>query len=267
MKRLNFRRIGQVVLAIGATFLIGIPCFETTPVNARPWADIENSGALRVGVKVDLPPLAWQDESGEWQGFEIEIARQLAQQLLGDEGAVEFVPLRNQERLDAVIDDRVDMAIAQIGITTARIRQVSLTLPYYLDGTAIVVPESSSLSSSLQLSTEAIAVLKGSTAVATLNTLSSELETVGTESYRDSVDALETGRVDGVAADASVMTGWVREEAGYRMLTPLLSGSGLAIALPKGNQYSELRRRVNVEMQELADSGWLEQQAEEWGLP
>ncbi|MEL7085796.1 MAG: transporter substrate-binding domain-containing protein [Cyanobacteria bacterium J06597_1] len=272
MKRLEPKATSQVVLSIGTTFLIGTLGLGTSglgfvPAYSRPWADIEQSGRLRVGVKTDLPPLAWQDESGEWQGLEIAITRQLANQLLGDENAVEFVPLANQERVEAVIDDRVDMAIAQIGITTARIRRVNLTLPYYLDGTAIVVPDSSPLSSSLGLSTEAIAVLQDSTAVATLNTLSPELETVGTESYLDSVDALQIGRVDGVAADASVMAGWVQEEAGYRLLTPLLSGSGLAIALPKGNQYSELRRRVNVEMQELADSGWFEQQAEAWGLP
>lgn len=277
MKRLETHVISQVALAIGATFLIGIPSLGiptleqlglgTAPAHSRPWSDIEQSGELRIGVKSDLPPLAWQDESGEWQGFEIAIARQLAYQLLGDEQAVEFVPLTNPERLDAVINDRVDLAIAQLGISTARIRHVSLTLPYYLDGTAIVVPESSSLSSSLELTTEDIAVLTGSTAVATLNTLSPELETVGTGSYQDSVDALQTGRVDAVAADASVMTGWVQDEAGYRLLTPLLSGSGLAIALPKGNQYSELRRRVNLEMQALADSGWFEQQAEAWGLP
>lgn len=267
MKRLSSIKIGQVALAIGATFLIDIFALGASPTTARPWTDIERSGELRIGVKADLPPLAWQDESGEWQGFEIAIARQLAQQLLGDNRAVEFVPLANQERLEAVIADRVDLAIAQIGITTARIRQVSLTLPYYLDGTAIVVPESSPLLSSLELSTEAIAVLKGSTSIATLNTLSSNVEIVGTDSYRDSVDALLAQQVDAMAADASVMAGWVQEEAGYRLLPPLLSGSGLAVALPKGNQYSELRRRVNVEMQELADSGWFEQQAEAWGLP
>ena len=267
MKRLVLKIVSQVALAIGATFLVDGLLLAVAPASSRPWTDIEQSGLLRVGVKDNLPPLAWQDESGDWQGFEIAIARQLAQQLLGDDRAVEFVPLTNQERLEAVIDDRVDMAIAQIGITTGRIRQVNLTLPYYLDGTAIVVPETSSLLSSLELTTEAIAVLKGSAAIATLNTLSSELDIIGTESYRDSVDALLAGEVDGVAADASIMAGWVQEESAYRMLTPLLSGSGLAIALPKGNQYSDLRRRVNLEMQAMADSDWFDRQAEGWGLP
>ena len=267
MKRPTFRILSQVALAIGATFLMDIAAFETASTNARPWPEIESSGILRAGVKADLPPLAWQDDLGDWHGFEIAIARQLAHQLLGDDRAVEFVPLANQERLEAVIDDRVDMAIAQIGITTGRIRQVNLTLPYYLDGTTVVVPESSPLLSTLDLTSEAVAVLRNSTAVATLNILSPEIETIGTESYRDSVEALQTEQVDGVAADASVMAGWVQDNPDYRLLTPLLSGSGLAIAMPKGNQYSELHRRVHAEMQELADSGWFEQQAGEWGLP
>ena len=63
------------------------------------------------------------------------------------------------------------------------------------------------------------------------------------------------------------MAGWVPEHPDYKLLTPLMSGSGLAVALPKGNQYAELRQLVHAEMQRLADSGWFEQQASNWGLP
>ena len=251
-----------VVLTIGATFTVG-----SVTVTARPWREIEQSTVLRVAVKADLPPLAWQDESIEWQGFEIAIGRQLAGLLLGDEGAIEFVPVTNQERLEAVIEDRVDLAIAQIGITLNRIRTVNFTLPYYLDGTTVVVPDRSPLSSPLQLSAEAIAVLEGSSAVATLNTLSPQIETVGADSYQELLEALQQGKVDGVAADASVMAGWVANNPNYKLLTPVLSGSGLAVALPKGNQYSELRRRVHDAMKSLSDSGWFERQARAWGLP
>ena len=247
---------------IGATFTFG-----SVKATARPWNEIERSEVLRVAVKSDLPPLAWQDESAEWQGFEIAIGRQLAEILLGDEGAIEFIPVTNQERLNAVIEDRVDLAIAQIGITLNRIRLVNLTLPYYLDGTTVVVPNGTSLTSSLELTTEAIAVLEGSTAVATLNSLSPQLETVGSSSYQEMLDALQRGKVDGVAADVSVMAGWVADNPDYKLLLPLLSGSGLAVALPKGNQYSELRRRVHEAMQSLSDRGWFEQQARAWGLP
>ncbi|MGK7906438.1 MAG: transporter substrate-binding domain-containing protein [Synechococcus sp.] len=235
-------------------------------VQARPWQDIQQSGVLRVAVKDNSPPLAWQDNQ-EWQGFEVDIARQLAESLLGDEQAVEFVAVNNQERLEIVAADRVDLAIAQIGITLGRIRLVSLTVPYYLDGTAVVVPRSSPLASTSELTTEAIAVIEGSTAVATLNTLHPEVEIVGTSSYQASLEALQTGKVDAVAADASIMAGWVPEHPDYKLLTPLMSGSGLAVALPKGNQYAELRQLVHVEMQRLADSGWFEQQASNWGLP
>ena len=72
-------------------------------------------------------------------GFEIDIARRLAADLLGDETAVEFVPVSNVERLDAVLEGRVDIAIAAITLTESRRRLVNFSDPYYLDGTAFLV--------------------------------------------------------------------------------------------------------------------------------
>ena len=276
--RVPISKFIQVTLLAGVTFVMSaivpnpIAPNVRTVANARPWEDIVNSGILRVGVKDNLPPLAWQsgDDAGNpdaWEGFEIEIARELADRLLGDADAVAFVPLQNHDRLDAVIDDRVDLAIAQIGITVDRLRLVSMTEPYYLDGTTVVVPADSELESTLDLQEEAIAVLAGSTAVATLNARFQDLTLVSVSSYREGGGALQSERIDGFAADASVMAGWVAENPDYRLLTPLLSGSGLAIALPKGNQYSELRRQVHREMRELSESGWFEERAAEWRLP
>ncbi|WP_162139101.1 transporter substrate-binding domain-containing protein [Synechococcus sp. PCC 7336] len=234
---------------------------------ARPWQEIAASGRLRVAVKDNLPPLAWRDSHGTWQGFEIAIATELAERMLGDGATVEFVAVSHQDRLAATIDDRVDLAIAQIGITIDRLRLVSFTEPYYLDGTTVVVPLGSPLTSTLDLTDETLAVLAGSAAIATLNAAAPELALVGVSSYREGLETLQQGQVDGFAADASVMAGWVAEQSDYRLLQPLLSGSGLAIALPKGNQASELRRRTHSIVRELADSGWFETQAEQWGLP
>ena len=272
-----------VTLLAGVTFVISggrfslwpqayVSSNRSTAAVARPWDEITEAGRLRVGVKDNLPPLAWQTPNSTtsdltWQGFEIEIVRELARRLLGNADAVTFVPLHNRDRLNAAIEDRVDFAIGQIGITADRLRLVSLTEPYYLDGTTVVVANDAPLQSTLDLTTQTIAVLEGSTAVATLNTMAPELILVAVSSYQEGVEALQHDRVDGFAADASVMTGWLLENPDYRLLDPLLAGSGLAIALPKGNQYSELRRQVHLHMQALSESGWFEERARAWGLP
>jgi polar amino acid transport system substrate-binding protein len=220
-----------------------------------------------VAVQDQLPPLAWREGNGQRQGLEIELARALATQMLGDPNAIEWVPVRNRDRIAAVTQNEVDLAIAQLGITADRLRSVSFSTPYYLDGTAIVVPAGATPQTATDLTDETIAVLKGSSAVPTLNAALPNLTLVGVDSYQEGVAALQKGQVEGLAADASVLVGWIGDRSDYRLLKPLLSGVGLAIAMPKGNQYAELRRRVHQQMQTWADSEWLEQRAAAWGLP
>jgi ABC-type amino acid transport substrate-binding protein len=52
------------------------------------------------------------------------------------------VPVANVKRLQAVAAGEVDLAIAQIGITPDRARQVEFTSAYYQDGPSLVVARS-----------------------------------------------------------------------------------------------------------------------------
>nr|WP_319423687.1 transporter substrate-binding domain-containing protein [Pleurocapsa sp. FMAR1] len=54
---------------------------------------------------------AFINKKGNLVGLEIDIAHKLAEELLGDAEAVEFLPVTNKERLQVVLDERVDMAI------------------------------------------------------------------------------------------------------------------------------------------------------------
>ena len=78
------------------------------PAAAAELSEIQARGYLIVGIKTNRLPLGFIDETGEISGFEIDIARRLAEALLGDATAVEFVPLRNVDRLNAVLEGRVD---------------------------------------------------------------------------------------------------------------------------------------------------------------
>ncbi|MEM1310469.1 MAG: transporter substrate-binding domain-containing protein, partial [Cyanobacteria bacterium P01_H01_bin.153] len=68
-------------------------------------------------------------------------------------------------------------------------------------------------------------------------------------------------------ADLTVLSGWVQEYPDYRLLPGVLTAEPLAIVMPKGNQYIELRRFVNEEIEEWHADGWLEERTTAWGLP
>lgn len=246
---------------------------------ARPWPEIVDSGRLRVAVKDNLRPLGFRTPQGDLQGFEIELACELGSRLLGSAEAVELVPVSNVERLQVLADGQVDLAIAQIGITPDRARQVEFTSAYYQDGPSLVVARSHNWESWSDLRGGRVAVLRGSSAIPLLNRYLPGVELVPVDSYREGSELLLKGAVQGWAADRSVLAGWLaehprRESAAeqqfqlqFQFLGSPLATVGLGIAMPKGLQHAELRLRVRRELENLRAEGWLAERARAWGLP
>ncbi|OKH27516.1 ABC transporter substrate-binding protein [Chroogloeocystis siderophila 5.2 s.c.1] len=228
--------------------------------------EIQQRGYFLVAVKDNLRPLSYRDVQGNLQGLEIDIAQRIAQDLLGNANAVRFQPVANRDRLTAVIDNKVDFAIANITVTQSRARLVDFSLPYYFDGTAIVtkVPSVQNLS---DFASRKILVLNGSSTIPTIRYLMPSAQLVGVDSYRQAHSLLEANTADAFAADASVLSGWIQDYPQYRLLPTLLSTEPLAIAMPKGLQYNALRQQVNAAIARYFAQGWLQQRASYWGLP
>ncbi len=227
---------------------------------------IRDRGYLVVGIKDNWRPLGFVDETGELVGYEIDIARQLAVDLLGDAEAIQFQPVANNARLTAVLTDEVDMAIAGVGVTPMRQRVVSFSIPYYLDGTGFVtrLPTIQRLE---DLRQGAIALLQGSEAVTHVNFFLPAARLIGVPSYPAALTTLEARQADAFAGDVSVLAGWVQEYPEYRLLPDVLTAVPLAIVMPKGVQYDTLRRQVNASLNQWHETGWLEERAAVWGLP
>lgn len=238
------------------------------PAAAAELSEIQARGYLIVGVKTNRLPLGFIDETGEISGFEIDIARRLAETLLGDATAVEFVPLRNVDRLNAVLEGRVDIAIAAITLTEPRRRLVDFSDPYYLDGTAFVVGDT--VQTLQDLRTRRIALLNRSSTVAHVRYLLPGAELIGVDTYSEGQALLQNGSVDAYAGDASVLTGWVNTQGpltGYSLLPNIISAEPLAIAIPKGGQHDELQAAINRSIRRGYAEEWLQERARFWELP
>ncbi|MBC6421084.1 MAG: transporter substrate-binding domain-containing protein [Hormoscilla sp. SP12CHS1] len=227
---------------------------------------IAQRGYLIVGVKDNLRPLGFRDARGNLQGLEIDIARRLAAELLGSPDAVKLQPLANQDRLDVVQSRAVDLAIARVTTTEPRLRIVSLSRPYYIDGTAFVT-KLEIVGQLEDLAGQRIALLNGASTIASVRYFLPKARLVGVDSYQEALALLESGAADVFAADASVLAGWVQEYRQYRLLPYLISAEALSVVMPKGLQYDDLRRQVNQAISRCQESGWLDERAKHWGLP
>ena len=95
---------------------------------------IMKRGVLRVGMDTFVP-WAMKSKTGEFVGFEIDVARQLAE----DMGVkVEFIPTKWAGIIPALLTGKFDVIIGGMGIRPKRALKVNFTIPYDYSGMSMV---------------------------------------------------------------------------------------------------------------------------------
>src|SRR3984893_17892995 len=102
---------------------------------------------LDVGLKRDKlivatystsPPLAYVDDNGKLVGFEIDMAREIAKDLLGDPEKVEFVVVQSDGRFPAVLSGKVDFGLCSTTIYPDRAPRLAFPRPYLDTGGSVI---------------------------------------------------------------------------------------------------------------------------------
>ena len=116
----------RLLLILGLVFSCG--------TQADALEDILDRGTIRVGVSL-FTPWAMKDKTGALTGFEIEVAKRLA-----DEMGVkpEFKVYTWVDILAALNRGDIDVIIAGMSITPKRALQINFTLPYAESGVSLV---------------------------------------------------------------------------------------------------------------------------------
>jgi len=261
----RFFGLGLCLSLITTQFLAWV----SFPGHTAELSEILARETLMVAVKDNLRPLGFRTSDGNLQGLEIDLAHYLAENLLGDSNAVQLRPVTNVDRLSVVFNHEVDVTIASVTANRVRSRIVNFSLPYYLDGTGLVsktiAPGTSNMAASV--AGQKIAVLNGSSTIATIRYHLPAAQLVGVDSYQEAYSLLEVGGAIAFAADASVLTGWVQEYPEYSLLPVQLGTQPLSVVMPKGQQYADLRQQVNQAIAIARSSGWLLERTQSWGLP
>lgn len=259
--------ISQLHLILSATIICLCCVFWATSwaASAATMPEIQRRGYMIVAVKDNSPPLGFKDETGKLQGLEIDLAQRLAADLMGKADAVKLQPIMNRDRLSAVYNHQVDIAIARVTATEARSRLVSFSVPYYYDGT-VLITKIASIQGLSDLQHQKIAVLNHSSTIADIRYYIPSAKLIGVDSYTEAQQQLESNAVTAFAADASLMSAWVKKNNEYRILPIKLSTAPLSVVMPKGLQYDDLRRDVNEAIATYIAQGWLKQRIQYWGL-
>lgn len=217
---------------------------------------IRQRGKLLVGIFTDKPPFGFVDEKGRYVGFDTDLARRFAKDLLGDENKAEFVVVEPASRIPFLQSDKVDLILANLTVTPERSEVVDFTNPNLRVAVQVLVPRSSSVQSLADLSGKRIIATSGTTADIWLTKNRPQWSLLRFDKNTESLQALAAGRGDAYAQDNLVLFSWAKEHPGYRLLPDKLGQEDpIAPAVKKGN--GQLRDWVNQELAELGKERYL----------
>jgi polar amino acid transport system substrate-binding protein len=165
-------------------------------------ADILQRGTVRIIVFSDVPPFGSVNASRELEGFDIDLAKMVAQ-ALGVK--LELVQASAANRIPYLLTDRADMNIAAMSVTAERARQIMYSAPYADTSLAVFGPKSHAVKSAGDLGRLKVAVAKGTTEDLTLTAAAPGATILRTEDNATAVQMYLSGQSDLLAANSVVV--------------------------------------------------------------
>ena len=205
---------------------------------------IRARGGLNCGVHVGLPGFAYPDTRGVWRGFDADLCRAIAAAALGDGDRVRFVRLRNDQRVPALVDGRVDVVMRNVTWTLARDggEGVDFAGVSYYDGQGFLVRRALDLQSATELSGAAICVQTGTTNGANLADWAAEAglqyRAVPVRDEGDGRARLQEEQCDALAGDVSALAASrtvLNNPGGYVLLPEVISREPLGPMVREGD--------------------------------
>lgn len=217
---------------------------------------IQKRGRLIVGVKYDQPafgqlnPLTRQPE-----GFDIEIARMIAEDLTGSKKNVTFVETVTANRETFLQQGKVDLVLATYVVNEKRKKQVDFAGPYFDTGISIMARKGDrSFRKASDLNGRQVCVAQGSTSAEVVPHLAPRAELREFSSYSYCAQALKDGRMDAMVTSESILIGLEEQNPGELEVVPgHLEPEEVAVGLPQGDRA--LHDHLDALLEKIADDG------------
>jgi putative glutamine transport system substrate-binding protein len=214
---------------------------------------------LAAGTAFDLPGMGYKNpKTGEMEGFEVEIARAVAAELLGDPKKIEFVQVLPDNRLETLENNKADIVISQLTITPDRAERVDFSIPYHVGREAILVRKGGGITSYEDLKGKRVALAAGSISLRRMRVALTESTLIVTPEEAGGVQAVVNGEADAASNDDVNLLRMHKNLAHPEEFEVIDIGDHFdvkpfRIAVKKGNQ--ELVERLNAIIKKLNASG------------
>ncbi len=217
-------------------------------------ATIKKRGYLIAGVDANTYHFEYfNPRNGNFEGFDIDMIRAVAQAIFGDPNKVQYKALTNDERIPDVNDGTVDIVAHTYTITCARLKQVRFSTVYLDPHRRVLVLDSSHANGLNDLGGQKVCATTASDAIGSIEGAPSHPKLVTLPHITDCLVELQQGQVAAICSDDSILASLVAQDPYTKIVGPPLADEpyGLAIA----DKNSDFVRFVNAVLQNVRTSG------------
>ena len=214
------------IITLFFIFIFAISCSKTQTQNTKASATdnslqkIKESGKLVLGLDYTLAPMGFRDDNGDIVGFDIDLAREVANRL-GVE--LEAKPIDWSSAILSLKKGDVDVIWNGFAVNESRKQQVNFTKPYLYNRLMIAkYSDRDDINSKEELKGKIVGVQSGSSNYETLvnDPVSKEIKEIRQyDSYVNAFLDLEAKRIDAVIVDEIVARYYIsKENADFELL-------------------------------------------------
>jgi len=226
-------------------------------------AKIAERGQLIAGVDQNTYLFGFRNPAtGQLEGFDIDIAREIAGAIFGDPNRIQLRVVDASQRESVLQDGEVDIVARTYSITCARKQKVAFSTVYFNAHQKVLSVKGSGIDSFPALSGKRVCAVSGTTSLSKLFELKPPPTVFGVATWTDCLLMLQQGQVDAISTDDVVLRGLAHQDPNAEVVGESVAVEPYGIGIKKEN--TDLVRFVNGVLEKIRDDGTWQRLYEKW---
>jgi polar amino acid transport system substrate-binding protein len=228
-------------------------------------AAIAERGRLVVGVDQNTNLFGYRNpSSGQLEGFDIDVAREIATAIFGDPDRIDLRVFEADQRVPALQSGQVDLVVRTFSITCDRKNKVAFSTTYFVANQRILALKGSGIESARDLAGKRVCAVRGTTSLPAVSGLDPRPTVVGVNNWTDCLVMLQQAQVDAISTDDAVLWGLKIQDPNVELVGDSLGLEPYGIGIKRENR--DLVRFVNGVLAEMRADGTWQRLYDKWLL-
>jgi glutamate transport system substrate-binding protein len=222
--------------------------------------EIQRRGEITIGVKYDVPPFGFRNpQSGEVEGFDVDIGTEIARELGVEPRFVEAI---SDNRIPFLQRGTVDLILSTMTINAERDMEIDFSEPYYIARGRILVPGDSDIRGLQDLAGNSVCTALGSTYEETIREDAPDADLQLVDTYSECLERLQNGSIDAISTDDVILTGMIIQDDTLQMVGDPLTTEPYGVGIRQGE--AQVKRFVDRVLRDIEQDGRWEEIYQEW---